>query len=94
MSLLIKGNFIFVTALSIYSNRTKLIFCYVYFNKFTFLFSNIVTSKSFIKANSRNERGNRLVEHTRKIDRLDSLRGSTLSDTNTEDTFGPLSNVR
>ncbi|NP_001161704.1 nitric oxide synthase [Nasonia vitripennis] len=46
------------------------------------------TSKSFIKANSQTGRGK-----FKKIDRLDSLRGSTI-DSQVDDTFGPLSNVR
>lgn len=46
------------------------------------------SSKSFIKANSRSD-----MNRHRKIDRLDSLRGST-TDTLSEETFGPLSNVR
>ncbi|XP_062705352.1 nitric oxide synthase isoform X1 [Aedes albopictus] len=50
------------------------------------------SSKSFIKANSRSDMG-KLGHNNRKIDRLDSLRGST-TDTLSEDTFGPLSNVR
>ncbi|XP_071633462.1 nitric oxide synthase isoform X2 [Temnothorax longispinosus] len=52
-------------------------------NKFS-----LATSKSFIKANSQTE-----VSGSKKLDRLDSLRGST-TDSQTEDTFGPLSNVR
>ncbi|KXJ79779.1 hypothetical protein RP20_CCG027687 [Aedes albopictus] len=50
------------------------------------------SSKSFIKANSRSDMG-KLGQNNRKIDRLDSLRGST-TDTLSEETFGPLSNVR
>ncbi|XP_011646208.1 nitric oxide synthase, salivary gland [Pogonomyrmex barbatus] len=49
---------------------------------------SLATSKSFIKANSQTE-----VSGSKKLDRLDSLRGST-TDSQTEDTFGPLSNVR
>ncbi|XP_043519270.1 nitric oxide synthase, salivary gland isoform X1 [Frieseomelitta varia] len=49
---------------------------------------SLATSKSFIKANSQTE-----VSNSKKLDRLDSLRGST-TDSQTEDTFGPLSNVR
>ncbi|XP_034942004.1 nitric oxide synthase, salivary gland [Chelonus insularis] len=49
---------------------------------------NLASSKSFIKANSQTEVGN-----AKKLDRLDSLRGST-TDSQNEDTFGPLSNVR
>lgn len=49
---------------------------------------NLATSKSFIKANSQTE-----VSGSKKLDRLDSLRGST-TDSQAEDTFGPLSNVR
>ncbi|XP_008546993.1 nitric oxide synthase, salivary gland [Microplitis demolitor] len=48
----------------------------------------LATSKSFIKANSQTEVGS-----VKKLDRLDSLRGSTTESQN-EDTFGPLSNVR
>lgn len=49
---------------------------------------SLATSKSFIKANSQTE-----VSGSKKLDRLDSLRGST-TESQTEDTFGPLSNVR
>ncbi|XP_066586894.1 nitric oxide synthase, salivary gland [Prorops nasuta] len=49
---------------------------------------SLATSKSFIKANSQTE-----VINAKKLDRLDSLRGST-TESQTEDTFGPLSNVR
>ncbi|XP_076232753.1 nitric oxide synthase [Calliopsis andreniformis] len=49
---------------------------------------SLASSKSFIKANSQTE-----VSNFKKLDRLDSLRGST-TDSQTEDTFGPLSNVR
>lgn len=49
---------------------------------------SLASSKSFIKANSQTE-----VNNSKKLDRLDSLRGST-TDSQTEDTFGPLSNVR
>ncbi|XP_049776657.1 nitric oxide synthase, salivary gland [Schistocerca cancellata] len=55
-------------------------------NKFT-----MASSKSFIKANSQTELAGLQVD--RKLDRLDSLRGS-VSDIMSEDTFGPLSNVR
>uniref|UniRef100_A0A4Y0BMI3 Nitric oxide synthase n=1 Tax=Anopheles funestus TaxID=62324 RepID=A0A4Y0BMI3_ANOFN len=51
------------------------------------------SSKSFIKANSRSDLGKFGPMGGRKIDRLDSLRGST-TDTLSEETFGPLSNVR
>ncbi|XP_065076781.1 nitric oxide synthase isoform X2 [Ochlerotatus camptorhynchus] len=50
------------------------------------------SSKSFIKANSRSDM-NKHGQGNRKMDRLDSLRGST-TDTLSEETFGPLSNVR
>lgn len=53
-----------------------------------FSFYRLATSKSFIKANSQTEVGS-----VKKLDRLDSLRGSTTESQN-EDTFGPLSNVR
>ncbi|XP_015431485.1 PREDICTED: nitric oxide synthase, salivary gland [Dufourea novaeangliae] len=49
---------------------------------------SLATSKSFIKANSQTE-----VSNCKKLDRLDSLRGST-TESQSEDTFGPLSNVR
>ncbi|XP_015598208.1 nitric oxide synthase, salivary gland [Cephus cinctus] len=49
---------------------------------------SLATSKSFIKANSQTEMGS-----SKKLDRLDSLRGS-VTESQTEDTFGPLSNVR
>lgn len=52
---------------------------------------SMATSKSFIKANSQTELAGQQAE--RKLDRLDSLRGS-VSDVMAEDTFGPLSNVR
>lgn len=51
----------------------------------------MATSKSFIKANSQTELAGQQAD--RKLDRLDSLRGS-VSDVMAEDTFGPLSNVR
>lgn len=49
---------------------------------------SMASSKSFIKANSQSE----FAIH-KKLDRLDSLRGST-TETLLEDNFGPLSNVR
>ncbi|XP_012262601.2 nitric oxide synthase, salivary gland [Athalia rosae] len=49
---------------------------------------SLATSKSFIKANSQTELGS-----SKKLDRLDSLRGS-VTESQAEDTFGPLSNVR
>ncbi|XP_013101350.2 nitric oxide synthase [Stomoxys calcitrans] len=56
--------------------------------------SSIVTSsKSFMKASSRQDFIKLPLQQVKKIDRWDSLRGST-SDTFTEETFGPLSNVR
>ncbi|XP_030383405.1 nitric oxide synthase [Scaptodrosophila lebanonensis] len=51
------------------------------------------SSKSFMKASSRQEFMKLPLQQVKKIDRWDSLRGST-SDTFTEETFGPLSNVR
>ncbi|XP_037910457.1 nitric oxide synthase isoform X2 [Hermetia illucens] len=51
------------------------------------------SSKSFMKANSRQDFSKIAFQQVKKIDRLDSLRGST-SETLTEETFGPLSNVR
>ncbi|ETN60994.1 hypothetical protein AND_007366 [Anopheles darlingi] len=51
------------------------------------------SSRSFIKANSRSELPKCGPMGGRKMDRLDSLRGST-TDTLSEETFGPLSNVR
>ncbi|XP_050084413.1 nitric oxide synthase isoform X1 [Anopheles aquasalis] len=51
------------------------------------------SSRSFIKANSRSELPKCGPMGVRKMDRLDSLRGST-TDTLSEETFGPLSNVR
>lgn len=50
---------------------------------------SMATSKSFIKANSQTD-----MTAIKKLDRLDSLRGSSLSEPLLEDTFGPLSNVR
>lgn len=50
-----------------------------------------ISSKSFMKANSRSEFSK--VKSSRKVDRLESLRGS-MTDTYSEETFGPLSNVR
>lgn len=50
----------------------------------------MATSKSFIKANSQSDVTSGA---NRPLDRLDSLRGS-VSDPLSEDTFGPLSNVR
>ncbi|XP_073826700.1 nitric oxide synthase isoform X1 [Musca autumnalis] len=56
--------------------------------------SSIVTSsKSFMKASSRQDFIKLPLQQVKKIDRWDSLRGST-SDTFTEENFGPLSNVR
>lgn len=52
-----------------------------------------VSSKSFMKANSRSDFGKANFQQVRKMDRLNSLRGST-TETYTEETFGPLSNVR
>ncbi|KAK0160391.1 hypothetical protein PV328_007803 [Microctonus aethiopoides] len=49
---------------------------------------SLATSKSFIKANSQTEVGS-----SKKLNRLNSLKGSTTESQN-EDTFGPLSNVR
>lgn len=46
-----------------------------------------------MKANSRSDFGKASFQQVRKMDRLDSLRGST-TETYTEETFGPLSNVR
>ncbi|XP_055612543.1 nitric oxide synthase-like, partial [Uranotaenia lowii] len=45
------------------------------------------------KANSRSDMNKQQAQAGRKFDRLDSLRGST-TDTISEETFGPLSNVR
>ncbi|XP_055389381.1 nitric oxide synthase isoform X2 [Condylostylus longicornis] len=53
----------------------------------------VSSSKSFMKVNSRQEIGKIVLQQFKKIDRLDSLRGST-SETLTSETFGPLSNVR
>lgn len=50
------------------------------------------SSKSFIKANSRSDLSRQSVQF-KKIDRLDSLRGS-VSEAFVNETFGPLSNVR
>lgn len=52
-----------------------------------------VSSKSFMKANSRSEVNKVNFQHSRKINRLESLRGS-MTDTYSEETFGPLSNIR
>lgn len=60
---------------------------------FVFFGSITVSSKSFMKANSRSDFGKANFQQVRKMDRLDSLRGST-TETYTEETFGPLSNVR
>lgn len=49
-----------------------------------------VSSKSFMKANSRSDFGKANFQQVRKIDRLDSMRGST-TETYPEETFGPLS---
>lgn len=46
-----------------------------------------------MRANSRSDVGKMSFQQVRKMDRLDSLRGST-TETFTEETFGPLSNVR
>lgn len=55
--------------------------------------SMTVSSKSFMRANSRSDFGKANFQQVRKMDRLDSLRGST-TETYPEETFGPLSNVR
>lgn len=52
-----------------------------------------ISSKSFMKANSRSEFNKVNFQHSRKVDRLESLRGS-MTDTYSDETFGPLSNVR
>lgn len=57
-----------------------------------FNFSITVSSKTFMKVNSRSD-FNKVNFQIRKMDRLDSLRGST-TETYSEETFGPLSNVR
>lgn len=59
------------------------------------LFNNSITvsSKSFMKANSKND-FTKSMQHVKKFDRLESLRGSTTTDSYSEETFGPLSNVR
>lgn len=46
-----------------------------------------------MRANSRSDFGKVNFQQVRKMDRLDSLRGST-TETYSEETFGPLSNVR
>lgn len=51
-----------------------------------------MSSKTFMKANSRNDMG-KVLQNVKKMDRLDSLRGST-SEIFNDETFGPLSNVR
>ncbi|XP_034100432.2 nitric oxide synthase isoform X1 [Drosophila albomicans] len=53
----------------------------------------VTSSKSFMKASSRQDFMKLPLQQVKKIDRWDSLRGST-SDTFTDETFGPLSNVR
>ncbi|KAH8376618.1 hypothetical protein KR093_000413 [Drosophila rubida] len=53
----------------------------------------VSSSKSFMKASSRQDFMKLPLQQVKKIDRWDSLRGST-SDTFTDETFGPLSNVR
>uniref|UniRef100_A0A1A9VG31 Nitric oxide synthase n=1 Tax=Glossina austeni TaxID=7395 RepID=A0A1A9VG31_GLOAU len=53
----------------------------------------VTSSKSFMKASSRQDLIKLPLQQVKKIDRWDSLRGST-SDTFTEENFGPLSNVR
>ena len=52
-----------------------------------------VSSKSFMKANSKNDFGRMAMQQMRKIDRVNTLRGET-TETYSEETFGPLSNVR
>ncbi|XP_037052326.1 nitric oxide synthase isoform X2 [Bradysia coprophila] len=52
-----------------------------------------VSSKSFMKANSKSDL-TKSLQHLKKFDRLESLRGSTTTDSYSEETFGPLSNVR
>lgn len=58
-----------------------------------FSYSITVLSKSFMKANSRSDVGKVNFQQIRKMDRLDSLRGST-TETYSDETFGALSNVR
>lgn len=53
----------------------------------------MVSSKSFMKANSTNDFGRVAMQNVKANDRIDALRGST-TETFTEETFGPLSNVR
>ncbi|CAH1105276.1 unnamed protein product [Psylliodes chrysocephalus] len=50
---------------------------------------NMATSKSFIKVNSQSD----IPSKSKKLDRLNSLRGSLLSEPLLDDSFGPLSNV-
>lgn len=50
----------------------------------------MATSKSFIKVNSQSD----IPSKSKKLDRLNSLRGSLLSEPLLDDSFGPLSNVR
>lgn len=47
-----------------------------------------------MKANSKNDFTKSSMQQVRKFDRLESLRGSTTTDSYSEETFGPLSNVR
>lgn len=61
-------------------------------NYFLYFDSLATSSKSFIKANSHSDVGRQSIQH-KKIDRLDSLRGS-VSESFANETFGPLSNVR
>lgn len=76
--LLIKSQF--------FANESNAIFFPIYC-------SITVSTKSFMRANSRSDFGKVNFQQVRKMDRLDSLRGST-TETYTEETFGPLSNVR
>ena len=64
----------------------------------------MASSKSFIKANSQSEMpralggpasgGSISPGGPRALNRLDSMRGGSVSDYMSEDNFGPLSNVR
>lgn len=63
------------------------------FSRFLPFSVNVISSKSFMKASSRQDYVRAALTHDASADNWGSLRGST-SETFTEEYFGPLSNVR
>ncbi|KAJ0180348.1 hypothetical protein K1T71_003752 [Dendrolimus kikuchii] len=56
--------------------------------------NQMLTPKSFIKANGQIELQRYAAGNQKKLNRLESLKGSTITDATSIDSFGPLSNVR